>query len=380
MKKLLLLLLIPFSVFGQDSLITNRGVVKTNKMNYTDTSSMLSPYLRNPPGGTAGKVLHGDNTWKDTTATGAGTVTNIANGYAILGGPITSTGTLRVDSSTLSSYFIRRKDSSIETGYYPYSTNPKNYLTTIDTTNIASFSVKVHSIFSASLPVIYNSGNGKFSVDTGRIATQLVTGGTLNNVRDSLQTNINEKVNYAQLAYIILGGAIKAEPITGNIGNISTLTTFVDQVMRFVVIYNPKRQTITGVKWWQSIAGSYTSSNYNGVALYSLSAGTMTLIDTSVNDGNIWKASQGFGSKIFLATHVLDIGVYVIGALYCRSAETTAPGIGTYGNLGNSTESSGDFTNSVKLHSTLSARTTVPTSQAMSGTTVVANQVYLALY
>lgn len=42
---------------------------------------------------------------------GSGTVTNVATGYGLSGGPITTTGTLLVDSATLSSYYLRRKDS-----------------------------------------------------------------------------------------------------------------------------------------------------------------------------------------------------------------------------------------------------------------------------
>lgn len=44
-------------------------------------------------------------------AGGAGSVTNVASGYGLSGGPITTTGTLLVDSATLSTYYLRRKDS-----------------------------------------------------------------------------------------------------------------------------------------------------------------------------------------------------------------------------------------------------------------------------
>lgn len=44
-----------------------------------------------------------------------GTVTNVATGYGLSGGPITTTGTLLVDSATLSTYYLRRKDSTLYT-------------------------------------------------------------------------------------------------------------------------------------------------------------------------------------------------------------------------------------------------------------------------
>lgn len=43
---------------------------------------------------------------------GTGTVTNVATGFGLSGGPITTTGTILVDSATLSTYYLRRKDST----------------------------------------------------------------------------------------------------------------------------------------------------------------------------------------------------------------------------------------------------------------------------
>jgi hypothetical protein len=40
--------------------------------------------------------------------------------------------TLKADSATLSAYYLRKKDSTVAGGYYPYSTNPKNYLLAAD--------------------------------------------------------------------------------------------------------------------------------------------------------------------------------------------------------------------------------------------------------
>ncbi|HJU45157.1 MAG TPA: hypothetical protein VJ647_00155, partial [Chitinophagaceae bacterium] len=56
-------------------------------------------------------------------------VTSVGSGYGLTGGPVTTTGTLLVDSATLSGYYLRGKDSSVNGGYYPYATNPKGYLT-----------------------------------------------------------------------------------------------------------------------------------------------------------------------------------------------------------------------------------------------------------
>lgn len=55
---------------------------------------------------------------------GSGTVTNVATGYGLSGGPITTTGTLQVDSATLSTKYLRITDTTGKwasaTGYVPY--------------------------------------------------------------------------------------------------------------------------------------------------------------------------------------------------------------------------------------------------------------------
>jgi hypothetical protein len=43
---------------------------------------------------------------------GSGSVESISTGYGLTGGPITTTGTIRVDSTSLSGYYLRRKDST----------------------------------------------------------------------------------------------------------------------------------------------------------------------------------------------------------------------------------------------------------------------------
>ncbi|UEG48882.1 hypothetical protein LK994_09555 [Ferruginibacter lapsinanis] len=60
-----------------------------------------------------------------------GNLTSISTGYGLSGGPITTTGTLLIDSATLSTKYIRRVDSTAG-GYYPYSSNPRNFLTTLN--------------------------------------------------------------------------------------------------------------------------------------------------------------------------------------------------------------------------------------------------------
>lgn len=46
---------------------------------------------------------------------GSGTVTNVATGLFLSGGPITTTGTIIADSAAMAAYFLRRKDSTLYT-------------------------------------------------------------------------------------------------------------------------------------------------------------------------------------------------------------------------------------------------------------------------
>lgn len=65
---------------------------------------------------------------------GSGTVTNVASGYGLSGGPITSSGTLIVDSATLSTKYIRRADSlTAYTSRYRLDTANTNLRTLIAT-------------------------------------------------------------------------------------------------------------------------------------------------------------------------------------------------------------------------------------------------------
>ncbi len=117
--------------------------------------------------------------------------------------------------------------------------------------------------------------------------------------------------------YAALGGTIKAEPVWATLGNVTLTLTMASGTGRFVAVYLPVAATLTGVKWFQSVQGVYTSNNYNGVGLYTYSEGTLTLVASSTNDGNIWKGTGNtFTSKAFSSTYAAAAGVYFVCALY----------------------------------------------------------------
>lgn len=149
-------------------------------------------------------------------------------------------------------------------------------------------------------------------------------------------------------------------------GNITLQTALTDGSIFLIAIYLPQSATITGVKWWQNVQGNYTADNENRVGLYSYSGGTLTLVASSTDDGNLWKgASASVQSKAFTTPYVASVGVYFIGLLYNSSAQPTPPQIGSAPNKLNG--GLGDFTNSAKFNSSI-ASTTLSSSIAMSGT------------
>lgn len=67
-------------------------------------------------------------TYVNSRGFGTGSVTAVSAGLWMNFSTINTTGSVIADSATIAAYLIRRKDS-IAGGYYPYSSNPKNYLT-----------------------------------------------------------------------------------------------------------------------------------------------------------------------------------------------------------------------------------------------------------
>lgn len=180
-----------------------------------------------------------------------------------------------------------------------------------------------------------------------------------------------------------LGSSIKGQvygmtpnSVTGNAGGLS------DGTLGFIVVPIDTDCTITGVMWAQNAQGVYTADNYNGIGLYSYSAGTLTKIAESTDDGNIWKGSTAtLQTKNFSSPVAVTAGLYFVAFLYNSSAQTTSPSIaGQSSNAFIAAVFSLDFTNSAKLRGSVSSQTTLPATQAMSGVTAVTSYPWFALY
>jgi hypothetical protein len=227
---------------------------------------------------------------------------------------------------------------------------------------------------------------------TGSGSIVLATGPTLSNPVVGTQSSGDNSTKAASTAYVdalsnpdisafvALGSATKGVRVGARFTTNPSAQTLSNQVAAFVACWVPVAGTITGVRWFQTVQGAYTANNFNGVALYSYSAGTLTRQAVSTDDGNIWKATaSAWSNKNFAATYNAAAGLYFVGFLWCRSAQTTAPAL--YANASfNAGDVILDFTNSAKLSATVTGQTSLPTSQASSGLSTAIAGVYALLY
>jgi hypothetical protein len=192
---------------------------------------------------------------------------------------------------------------------------------------------------------------------------------TLDQYNGTTWNSIAGDFNKDILGLQALGSPVKSSPIGVNFLP-STGGAFVGSRSYYNAIVVDKEITITGAMWYQVTQGVYvgTGGNYNGIALYSQSGGTLTLIDSTARDTTIWKAaSASWNQKAFAGgSRILQPGVYYLLGLANPLAGTfaTAPSIGVWGsfNLSNSMS-----TNSAKLYGGIVNTVTVPpTTQAMS--------------
>lgn len=185
------------------------------------------------------------------------------------------------------------------------------------------------------------SGSITFTTASGNIngvtATEM---GYLSGVTSNIQTQLNNRSDVIINAYQALGSSVKAQAMGLSMTAITSTNTVLSgaqSFMRAIPIYLQSTQTLNGVIWYQAVAGAYTATNENRIALYSYSAGTASLVASSTNDANIWSSSysagQLFVTKSFSSSIVASPGVYYIGLLAASSATSTSPTIGAGANL-----------------------------------------------
>lgn len=228
----------------------------------------------------------------------------------------------------------------------------------------------------------FNTSDGVVAIDyTNGQSASSTTKGYLP-AADWVTFNNKISGNPIALAYQALGSTVKAQTVNYDV-TIATASTFTlaNNVLRGVPIYVESSTTLTDVIWYQKNTASFTANNNNKIGLYSYSAGTMTLVASSTNDGNLWQTAtlNTFGTKAFSTPYVASPGLYFIALLYCRSATSTDPTIGQAANITNNAVSQLDFTNSAKMFWSLAAQTDLPSTIAMSSVTVALAPIWAAV-
>jgi len=190
-------------------------------------------------------------------------------------------------------------------------------------------------------------------------------------------------------AYSTLGSAIKAMPIGLTAPMIGAGTTASSGYAYIVGVYLSTASTLTGVKYncYQPASGS-SSINYCGVALYSYSAGTLTLQAYS-SSSVTWIANSGnqsltFGGLNNYSSSAAPAGVYYI-VFYMASTMGSGPfkfsSVSTAYQTGMSVL---DFTNNsfteARLNTFSGATPPTTVSSATTGYAATTNGIWATLY
>jgi len=186
----------------------------------------------------------------------------------------------------------------------------------------------------------------------------------------------------------LLGSTIKAMPIGMTPQMVNTGLTASSGYAYMIGVYLPTATTLTGVKYncYQPASGS-SSTNYCGVALYSYSAGTLTLQAYSTT-GVSWIANSGNQSLTFGGLNNYSSSVAPAGIYYIVFYMAGSMGSGPFKFSATTAYQSGlsvlDYTNNSFTEARLNtfSGTTPPSSisSATSGFATTTNGIWATLY
>jgi len=180
----------------------------------------------------------------------------------------------------------------------------------------------------------------------------------------------------------LLGSPLIAQTIGLNPAQANANTGLTTNTERFVAVYLPVPAKITGAIIVSRVAGSFTANNENSIALFSISAGTITKQAVTANDPTIWQAAaNAFKQVAFGTPYFAPAGIYFLGLLYNSSAQTTQPQIAFGTSAGSAVQNAPILSNSTSLSLYLStAANTQPSSQAASGLSQLSSIPWVGLY
>ena len=191
----------------------------------------------------------------------------------------------KTDTGAMLASYVRT--SVANTNYYPRSSNPSNYLSSVDTGNISSFSVKVRGLFAGGTGINYNAA-------TGIISNSITNTNQLTNGAGFI-TGINSSMVTTALGYTPLnpngtssqyfrGDGVLATFAFNNLGDITVTSPSNNQLMR----YN------TSTSKWVNFTPSFYQPT-DTVATLATKSNIIkdTVIGFQVGDGGSFTPSNG---------------------------------------------------------------------------------------
>lgn len=170
----------------------------------------------------------------------------------------------------------------------------------------------------------------KFRGDTAVVGLANGSNGQVMTIVNNIPDWGNIRVDEVIQSLRALGSVVKYRPIFSMFSSAYTGLAMDNGILVANMIYIPKKDTLTGVKYMLLTAGAFTADETNGFALYKLVGTNRVLVAQTANDGEIWKATaEVIQTSAFTSTYIADIGIYYIYGLYHSSAETTKPTIAT---------------------------------------------------
>lgn len=201
-------------------------------------------------------------------------------------------------------------------------------------------------------------------------------------ISSATQTALNLKLqdNPLVAAYQLLGSPFKGETAGFPLMTCNTSSNLTDNQIRWIAVPLAQAQTLTGIRVYVRVLGSYTGDNNNRVGVYTYSGGTLTLQASSANSATLWtSAANALQTIAFSSTYAASAGVIYVAILYNNSAQTTAPALASGTALNNAAMAALAFTNSAKLFGTSNGND-LPSSIAMSAITASTVPTWVAPY
>jgi hypothetical protein len=196
----------------------------------------------------------------------------------------------------------------------------------------------------------------------------------------SLSNRINTKQTDLDILQA-LGFEIKAEPYGVSLANVTSQLLLTTARMYLYPFSWNKDDSIRGIAFFNRSATTLTQNNYNGVAIYSLSGGTLTRETFTANNGTFWDNTANTWKTQPITPFFLTRGTYYLGYQVSGSAGVPTIASGQIMQTGLTELPSAINPNGIEISTyTPNATTSPPTTIAMSGTTLSQQVPYFILY